>query len=386
MRLVPVRVLAVLIALAMANACRGTDDEAGSTTRSSVVTPPAPLELETPRTLMDLLGRIPDVPAARRTVIVSRVARGAEVLPLHGLVPAPTLVGLPAFAESELGIDSGGVERYAMAGEGGISAYSVIVGRFDPARMAEAIARHPQFGPISTVNSYADAEFYAWGSEPAGAVDFSLRSDLRALGRGNRLYVSPTELWWVETTPAMQEMIDAATERRPAMRDDPHVSWIATQLDRLGADVAVIQLDIAVLTKTLDEQVRAFVFGVDPKDTRSQLTSLGPHGAAILHDYSMAAVGMTAEGSMLVLLALASNELATENAEQLRRVLVDFPSRAAALAEGPSDRYASVFDVVEIATEGSYVRATLRAEDDQRLAEEVLFAAIAGNDNLLWRH
>lgn len=159
-----------------------------------------------------------------------------------------------ADVRNELGFDHRAVDRVlTFTYPQPMNSFDVLVGRFDPAKIEQALEADSRWSPSLTTDSYKGSTYYTWGDE---RQNITSRSPLRPLGVGARLLVTPQSLVWSNLTSNIESAIDARAGAKRTATDDA-VQQVVGHLDRQGTVSAMVNSPAL----DLEADVQAFGLG-----------------------------------------------------------------------------------------------------------------------------
>jgi hypothetical protein len=266
----------------------------------------------------------------------------ASGLPAAGGIPWARTPSEQPDLEREVGFHMGLAHGAIDAGEPPENRI-VVVGRFDPLRIDQAVEADEGWRDQLQVVDDESVAYYSWGDEAEIEAD---PTPARRLGMGGNLYASDRIVAWTNTARAMDSLLGTIT-------DD----------DRSLADVEVLRLTASAL---------------DDHDAYTGLITPAPQvpdRRGILEPYLVAGVGNAfADGRQIGVIVLLNEDatVATANARQLRTALE--------LGETGENGSWSAGDLplLEVTTDGPLTIATVDLTTDV----DLLGSALRGHDTL----
>jgi len=206
--------------------------------------------------------------------------------------------------------------------------YNALRGEFDGDAVEAAVRSDPTFSDILDDLTYGGVDYYSWGED--FRQYYTRATDFRRVGVGHRLALYEDLMFWCAWTEGVEGMIDAASGNVSSLADRADYGAIAAVLDDAGA-------------------YGAFLTNVTLAADESDLPLL-----AAFESFAMATVLEDDGAYILIVLANADAETATDNAELVQSRI---NGATQATAEHP---WAAGIDSVEARAEGTLTIAELR--------------------------
>jgi hypothetical protein len=194
-----------------------------------------------PRTdeVLDYPISIADPARARAQLGIEPLPPGADDATIGNHFEAlgmPTVPGYPFQASpselrAELGFGHDEIDQRISAGTPPNEVF-VAKGRFDPSRIATAVADDPLWGPRLEVKIHRGVEYYSWGEELRIEPGMGMSTPARPLGQAARLILGEGWLAWVRTDAAVRGVIDAHLDPSTSLAANETVRAMIETFDR----------------------------------------------------------------------------------------------------------------------------------------------------------
>ena len=202
---------------------------------------------------------------------------------VRGRGEAPFISGYSQYALSTLGmgqylaLDVRNVHHSAVAGSPP-GKLGVMLGDFDPAATDAALKRCaasvPNCGP-PLLESHEGITFYSWGAD----LEADLRSRLGPpafdhLGRGGRIAVQDSHVFYTVETPGMEGLIEASLGQNPSLLDVKDLQLLAKAMSQLGAHASILSDQTLSVEDGISALLDDYATEEDVERIRRQLSAI----------------------------------------------------------------------------------------------------------------
>lgn len=295
---------------------------------------------------LDLLARVPDTAEPRRWTVMNDYARVRDIFDIdrpsasasedalveyatslfvsadqeRGLVPAEMLgtgripVSLTDMT-AELGFTIANVDMDVHVDVRMGRSYQFLYGTFDRDTVDRAVRTDPLFSDLLEEASYAGISYYTWGEddEPTGR-----KSAVRPFGRGHRLAVRDSFIYWAAWTDGLRSMIDAELGKRSSLADLEEYQLLAEGLDELDTFTALFSDDANVFS--LGYSLEQLDVGGDEELDAAIREFLDREVKLLPFEAFATGAGVDSDGPFVAVVLLnADDETALENVGRLER-------------------------------------------------------------------
>ncbi len=255
-----------------------------------------------------------------------------------------------------LGFVQADADQRIYAGELPQFYYEAVRGRFSRGDVDNAARTGPGNDMLEVV-SYQGHEFYSWGGD--NDINFSMRSNVRPLGRGHKLALVDDFIFWVRWTDGMKEMIDSYEDNSVSLADNEDYKLLAEALEELDTVTAFFSAESQSLGH-ISEVYQQII--EEPDDNEGPQIFVEEINMEVrLKPYQALATGagINEKGYYLAIVLLnPSEEVARENATLLEQ-RINQSKIAMAWHSQSGDKWSDLIESMEIESKGRLTIAEL---------------------------